>query len=169
MKPTRIGVLLAVAAVSTAVGWAAVRMWESREGTALTVPWSAPGALAFLAVVLFGTALTLRSRLAAIRSGQPAARRVDPIFTARAAALAKASSLVGALVTGLYLGLGVVLLSDYDDAAPERRRLIACGLTVAAALLLVAAALFLERVLRVPPEELEDAEAPEAGEIDATH
>lgn len=166
MKPTRHTVLLAIGAVSVAVGWAAIRLWESREGgTTLMVPWSAPGALAFLAVVLLGIALTLRARLAAFREGQVGARRLDPIFAARAAALAKASSLVGALVAGLYLGVGAFLLVDYENSPVERRRLIACGLTVAAALLLLAVALFLERVLRVPPEELEEPESVEHGEV----
>jgi hypothetical protein len=158
-------VLLAVGAVSVAVGWAAIRLWQSREGTAFMVPWSAPGAIAFLAVVLFGIALMLRARLAAFREGQVGAHRPDPIFAARAAALAKASSLVGALVGGLYLGVGIFLLIDYENSAVERRRLIACGLTVAAALVLLAAALFLEHVLRVPPEQLEESESVERGEV----
>jgi hypothetical protein len=168
VKPTRPTVLLAVAAVSIAVGWAAIRLWESRDGTSLVVPWSAPGALIFLAVVLAGVALTLRARLDAFREGLVGARRPDPIFAARAAALAKASSLVGALIAGLYIGVGIFLLLDYESSAPERRRLIACGLTVAAALVLVAAALFLERVLRVPPEELEEPDEPETVERGGT-
>jgi Protein of unknown function (DUF3180) len=158
-------VLLAVGAVSIAVGWAAIRLWESREGTTFMVPWSAPGAIVFLDVVLFGIALTLRARLAAFREGQVGAHRPDPIFAARAAALAKASSLVGALVAGLYLGVGIFLLVEYENSAVERRRLIACGLTVAAALVLVAAALFLEHVLRVPPDQLEEHESVEHDEV----
>ena len=165
MKPTRPTVLLAIGAVSAAVGWAAIRLWESRESTTFMVPWSAPGALGFLAVVLFGIALTLRARLAASREGRPGAHRPDPIFAARAAALAKASSLVSALVAGLYLGAGIFLLVDYENSAVERRRLIACGLTVAAALVLLAAALFLEHVLRVPPEQLEESESVERDEV----
>ena len=47
----------------------------------------------------------------------------------------------------------------------ERRRLIACGVTVAVALVLLAAALFLEHVLRVPPEQLEESESVERGEV----
>lgn len=158
MKPTRLAVLVATAVISTAVGWAAVRWWEQREGSTLMVPWSAPGALAFLAAVLLGIALTLRSRLAALREGRQSTRRMDPLFAARAAVLAKASSLVGALVAGLYLGLGIFLLTEYSDGSAGRRRLIACGLTVLAAVLLIAAALFLERVLRVPPEEIEEVQ-----------
>ncbi|HKE51647.1 MAG TPA: DUF3180 domain-containing protein [Actinomycetes bacterium] len=165
MKPTRASVLLAVGALSIAVGWAAIRLWESRESSTFMVPWSAPGAIAFLAVVLFGIALTLRARLAAFREGRPGAHRPDPIFAARAAALGKASSLVGALVAGLYLGVGIFLLVDYENSAVERRRLIACGVTVAAALVLLAAALFLEHVLKVPPDQLEEHESAEHGEV----
>lgn len=165
MKPTRPTVLLAIGAVSVAVGWAAIRLWESREGTTFMVPWSAPGALAFLAVVLFSIALTLRARLAAFREGRPGAHRLDPIFAARAAALAKASSLVGALVAGLYIGVGIFLLIDYESSAVERRRLIACGVTVATALVMLAAALFLEHVLKVPPDQLDEHESAEHGEV----
>ena len=165
MKPTRPTVLLAIGAVSVAVGWAAIRLWESRDGTTFMVPWSAPGAIAFLAIVLFGIALTLRARLAAFREGRHDAHRPDPIFSARAAALAKASSLVGAIVAGLYLGVGIFLLVDYENSAVERRRLIACGVTIGVALVLVAAALFLEHVLRVPPEQLEESESVERDEV----
>jgi hypothetical protein len=69
---------------------------------------------------------------------------------ARMAALAKASSLAGAVVTGCYLGVAI-------HAARERAVLVVAGddlisalLGAAAGAMLVVAALALENVCRVP-------------------
>ncbi|MFD0630490.1 DUF3180 domain-containing protein [Catenulispora yoronensis] len=75
---------------------------------------------------------------------------MDPLQAARAVMFAKASSMVGAIVSGVYAGYGVFLLGHLDIDV-YRSRAVVCGITVLAGIALVAAALFLEYVLRVPP------------------
>ncbi len=67
---------------------------------------------------------------------------------ARAAALAKASSPTGALLLGLYAGLGGQLLTR--SAQQARSDAVVCAVSAAAAGLLVGAALLLERACRTP-------------------
>lgn len=147
------------------------------------VPWSAPLALLGATAVLLALTLNLRMRLrarrAALRSarphlhlpapdapprpapardrpvGLPAGRPVppvDPFLAARSVALAKACAHVGALVAGLYLGYLVFLLPNLDTAVRRTRALVCLG-GAGAALLLVAVALFLERVCRLPEDD----------------
>jgi Protein of unknown function (DUF3180) len=158
VKPTRLPVLLAIAATAAVLAFGVTRVWD-HYGTLPGVPLSAPLTLLALAVAVLATALALRNRFRQVRERRPGARPLDPLVAARAAVLAKASSVVGAVFGGLYGGYAVHLLADLD-VEPRRQRLLFCGLCVLAAALLVTAALFLERVCRVPPPsaDLEDVE-----------
>jgi ABC-type enterochelin transport system permease subunit len=150
--------LLGIAALAAVLSVAVVRVWAAYSELP-RVPVSAPITLIGLAVAVLATALALRSRLRAVRERRPDAKPVDPLVAARAVVLAKASALVGAVFVGIYLGYGAYLLRGLDFQQ-ERGRLIMCGLCVLAGALLVAAALFLERVCRVPPptQEPDDTE-----------
>lgn len=148
MKPTRplllIGWGLAVALL--AFGGAGVL---DAYATLPDVPYSAPTALGAFALIVLMLALTLRSRLRAIRERRPGARPVDPLQAARAAMLARASCVVGALAAGLYLGYGIYLVRDLDIGA-LRERAVMCLASVVGGVLLAAAGYFLERVCRLP-------------------
>jgi MFS family permease len=159
IQPTRLAVLIGIAVLAGAVSWGAALIYDNRTGTPPGVPWTAPLVIGFLAAVVFSVAVALRSRLAGLRAGRPDARSVDPGFAARALGLAKASALVGALVAGLYAGYGIFLARhlEMDD---RRDRAFVCLFAVVAAVLLAAAGLWLERVLRVPPDEMEPPEDP---------
>lgn len=159
IRPTRLAVLIGLSVLTGAVSWGAALIYDNRTGTPPGVPWTAPLVLGFLAAVVFSVAVALRSRLAGLRAGRPDARSVDPGFAARALGLAKASALVGSLVAGLYAGYGIFLARhlDMDD---RRDRAFVCLFAVVAAVLLAAAGLWLERVLRVPPDEMEPPEDP---------
>lgn len=159
IQPTRLAVLIGIAVLTGAVSWGAALIYDNRTGTPLGVPLSVPLVLGFLAAVVFFVAVALRSRLAALRAGRPDARPVDPGFAARALGIAKASALVGALFAGVYAGYGIFLARhlEMDD---RRDRAFVCLFAVVAAVLLAAAGLWLERVLRVPPDELEPPEDP---------
>jgi hypothetical protein len=154
-----------------ALSYGGVQLW-SHYGTLPGVPASAPLTPGILAAIILATALAFRSRLKAQREavqrmkdgeptppilpGQRAPKPLDPLQAARAVMFAKASSMVGAIVSGVYAGYGVYLLGHLDIDV-YRSRAIVCGITVLCGLALVGAALFLEYVLRVPPSGPDDA------------
>ncbi|MER7405538.1 DUF3180 domain-containing protein [Streptomyces sp. NPDC000070] len=154
MKELRIRVLVGVFVVAGVLSWAGARLWNS-IGTLPSVPVAAPIVLALLAVVLLATALSLRARLKAQRERQPDAKGVDPMMAARAVVFGQASALVAALVAGMYGGTGVFLLESLDNPA-RRDQAISAGFSVLAGIGVIAAALFLERVCKLPEDDEHD-------------
>ena len=151
MKELRIRMLVGVFVVAGVLSWAGARLWNA-IGTLPSVPLAAPIVLAIIAVILLSTALSIRSRLKAQRERDPEAKGVDPLMAARAVVFGQASALVAALVAGMYGGTGVVLLESLDIPA-RRDQAIYAGFSVVAAIGVIAAALFLERVCRLPDDE----------------
>ncbi|MGK5695959.1 DUF3180 domain-containing protein [Streptomyces sp. URMC 128] len=151
MKELRIRVLVGVFVVAGVLSWAGARLWNS-IGTLPSVPLAAPIVLALIAVVLLATALSLRSRLRAQRERQPDAKGVDPMMAARAVVFGQASALVAALVAGMYGGTGVFLLESLDIPA-RRDQAIYAGFSVLAGIGVIAAAIFLERVCKLPDDD----------------
>ncbi len=157
MKLLRIRLLAGITAVTTALAWAGARLWASLD-TLPGVPAAAPLVLAAVAVVLLATALSLRSRLKAARERQPGAKGVDPLGAARAVVLAQASALVSAVVTGLYAGMGIQLLTELDVES-RRGQAVTAGFAVLAGVAVIAAALWLQHVCRLP-EDHDDPTGP---------
>ncbi|GGO89493.1 DUF3180 domain-containing protein [Wenjunlia tyrosinilytica] len=158
MKQLRVRVLIGLAVVAGVLSWGAAGLWDSL-GTLPKVPVAAPIVLAIIAVVLAATALSLRARLKAQREREPDAKGVDPLVAARAVVFGQASALVAALVSGIYGGAGVFLLRDLDVPA-RRDQAVYAGFAVLAGIGVVVAALFLERVCRLPDDH--DSDDPEA-------
>ncbi|MFI1191126.1 DUF3180 domain-containing protein [Streptomyces californicus] len=150
MKQLRLGVLAGLFAASGVLSWGAARLWDSL-GTLPSVPLAASIVLAVIAVILLATALSTRNRLRAQRERRPGAKGVEPLFAARAVVFGQASALVAALVAGMYGGTGVFLLG-FLDIPPRRDQAIYAGAAVVAAVGVIAAALFLERVCRLPED-----------------
>ncbi len=108
------------------------------------------GAVSLLLLAL--AELTLTSSVRGRLAGRPGTRPILPLVVARYAVLARASSLMGALVFGLWLGVATFVglyRRDYPGTATPD--LQTAALHVAAAVLLVVVALRLERACRVPP------------------
>ena len=149
MKPTRVSLLVLVAVVAGAAGYAITR---SSYDTLPTPNLVALLWLALLAIAEFYIAVMTRARLA----GRAGTRPINPLVVARFVALAKASSVVGAIAGGGYAGF-LIWVAKLDTPASSRdTRTSAFG--VGFALLLVAAALFLEHVCRVPIRDDDDDE-----------
>src|ERR1044072_2070023 len=143
--------LAGVFIVAGVLSWAGARLWNA-VGTLPSVPLAAPVVLALIAVVLLATALSLRARLKAQRDRRPGAKGVDPLMAARAVVFGQASALVAALVAGMYGGTGVFLLESLD--IPSRRdQAIYAGFSVLAGIAVIAAAIFLERVGKLPEDD----------------
>ncbi|WP_225837664.1 DUF3180 domain-containing protein [Streptomyces sp. NK08204] len=151
MRELRIRVLVGVFVVAGVLSWAGARLWNS-VGTLPSVPLAAPVVLALIAAVLLSTALSLRARLKAQRERRPGAKGVDPLMAARAVVFGQASALVAALVAGMYGGTGVFLLELLDIPA-RRDQAIYAGFSVLSGLAVIAAALFLERVCKLPEDD----------------
>jgi hypothetical protein len=151
VRELRIRLLAGVFVVAGILSWAGARLWNS-IGTLPSVPLAAPIVLAVIAVVLLSTALSIRARLKAQRERRPEAKGVDPLMAARAVVFGQASALVAALVAGMYGGTGVFLLESLDIPA-RRDQAIYAGFSVLAGIGVIAAAIFLERVCKLPEDD----------------
>jgi preprotein translocase subunit SecG len=147
MSPTRPWTLIAVAAVCAAIAWLVVR---ATFATLPRLPWTAVIAMLVLAIAEAWSGRNLQARILGRRGDKPLA----PIAVARMVALAKASSLGAAAFGGLGVGVLAYTANSLDKTMP-RADSITAGLWVAAAIVLVAAALYLEHCCRAPkpPDE----------------
>jgi hypothetical protein len=146
MMPTRSSILAALALGVGVLSWLVVR--ESYSSLP-ALPIVGPVTLVVLAVFELMYAFSVRSRLR-----RPGNNPIEPLFIAKLAVLAKASSHAAAIVAGLYGGFLVYTVSNLGKSrinADSR----ASGLSVVASLALIGAALFLEYSCRVPrpPED----------------
>jgi uncharacterized membrane protein YfcA len=142
MKPTRTSTLTIVAVVCAVVAWL---LLHSAYEKLPPLPWTGVPALLVAALAEAWTGRDLKARIAGRRGLKPAA----PLFVSRMVALAKASSLVGAAIAGLGAGF-VIYLSGQLNAPVPRQDAVTAAVTLAAAVLLACAALYLEYCCRVP-------------------
>jgi hypothetical protein len=140
MRPTRPSWLAILAVVAGAVAFVITRSSFDDLPTPKTY---ALLSLALLAIAELYIALSTRARLA----GGPGTKPIDPLVVARFAALAKASSIVGALASGVYAGFLIWVVRLDTPAGQRDTKTSAFG--VGLSLALVGAALFLESVCRV--------------------
>ena len=170
MTPVRRRDLAVLAGGLAVASWLLVRAWY---GQLPPLDWWLPTPLAVLAVAEALGARTLRARLTALRTARASPTRastaappagpvrpVEPMLVARLAVLAQASAYVGAVSAGVWAGV-------LAHVGPAVGRLQAAGGDTITALIgivssaaLVAAALWLESVCRVPPSSTDDEPAP---------
>jgi hypothetical protein len=144
VRPTRLPVLLLVLLVAVACGYL---LAETSYSQLPPLPPLAPVSLALLAVVDGGMAAVVRSK---VRGRRPAGRPMHPIQIARAAVVAKASSLGGAVLGGVYGGLFLWTFARRGEIATYGDDARVSGLSAGAAIALVVMALLLERACRTP-------------------
>jgi uncharacterized membrane protein YbhN (UPF0104 family) len=147
MRPTRPSILVLAALVAGAISYGLTR---SSYDTNPRPTAAALFGLALLAIAECYVAVMTRARLA----GRSGTRPIDPLVVARFVALAKASSIVGALATGGYAGF-VVWVGRIDSPAANSDTTVA-SIGIALSIALTAAALFLEYVCRVPKDDEDD-------------
>ena len=153
VRPTSTRNVVLAAALAGTAAWSLLRILDTRSIDLLTqawlgIPWSLPVGLALVGVGLLASARAWSQRL----SGAEGARPVDLLAAARAVAVAKASAVVGAVLAGAYAGYLLFLLPGADSEL-RTSRLWGSGATVLASVLVVGAALLLERVLRLPDDD----------------
>jgi hypothetical protein len=152
VKPLRPLVLTVITLVAGVLSWGGARLWNS-VGTLPGVPAAAPIVLAVIAVVLAAAAISLRGRLRAQRERVPGAKGVDPLSAARAVVLGQASALVAALVTGVYGGMGVFLLTLMSNAPARKGQALTALFAVIAGVGVMAAGLWLQHVCKLPEDD----------------
>jgi hypothetical protein len=141
MRPTRRRDLALAALLAGVIGYVVTRhsYADLPSPTLYSLLW-----VALLTIAEVYIALVTRSRLA----GRQGTRPINPLVVARIAALAKATSVVGALAVGAYAGFfGWVIQLESTAATRDTRT---SGIGVGLSVLLIAAASFLEHVCRVP-------------------
>ncbi|MFA7324004.1 MAG: DUF3180 domain-containing protein [Candidatus Nanopelagicales bacterium] len=151
MTPTRIRLLIVLAVLAGAIGWACAVLISGQLGRVVPVTWLAPLTLWSLAIALFIWALLARPKLRRKRGS----RRMAPLVAARTAALAMAASRTGALVAGFYLGLATGSLPSQQTQAGSET-LWASLVSAGGAIALAAAALWLEHMCRLPSDGDDD-------------
>jgi len=138
MRPTRTSTLAIVAVVCALTAWLLLHsVYEKLP----PLPWTGVPALLVAALAEAWTGRDLKARIAGRRGLKPAA----PLFVSRMVALAKA----GAAIAGLAAGF-VIYLSGSLNAPVPRQDAVTAAITLAAAVVLACAALYLEYCCRVP-------------------
>lgn len=113
--------------------------------------------LLVLAIVEAALGASLRNRIRHPEGGRP----LQPLTAARAVALAKASSLLGAIMLGAWLGVLVYLLPLRDELNAAADDLPSAVVGAVCSALLIAAALWLEYCCRTPHDR--EDQHPETG------
>ncbi|HUC59256.1 MAG TPA: DUF3180 domain-containing protein [Streptosporangiaceae bacterium] len=155
MQPTKSWSLVVIAIVCAVIAWVVAR---TSFANLPPLPWTAVPALALLAFGELLLARNLKSRL----DGRPGVKPIDPLSVPRIAALAKASSAAAAAFGGLAAGFCIYTLASLNKPVPRHDALVT-AFTAAAAIALIAAALYLERCCRSPEppdDEEEDLSLP---------
>jgi hypothetical protein len=152
VRPTSWRVLAAWAVVAGVGGWV---LANQAYGSLISLPGVAPVTCAVIAVFELGLAKVVADQ---VNHRSRVQRGMHPLQVARAVALAKASSAAGAILLGLYAGLFAWTFPRRDTLAAASHDALVSGISAGAAVLLVVAALLLERGCRTPdePEDLDD-------------
>ena len=146
VEPTRIRSLLALFIVGGVLGFAFARITTTMNGSAPIVAWSS------VVVLLAAAAIVLIIANSTYRALHRERRLVDVHRAFRYLLLAKASSLVGAIVAGGYLGFALDFVNQLDVNLPEQRVIRSVCAAIAAVVLLVGG-LLLERACRIPRDD----------------
>lgn len=147
MKPSRPGLLAGLAVIAGVLAWSGLQVWIATGHGEPDLMWRTTLTIALLAVAVFGVGWPVRQWVNGDKS-----RRIDALRAARTAALAKAASVAGALLAGLFTGWFVHYLPTAHIAA-RRSELVGAGADVVVSVLLLAAGLVVERYCRVPPSD----------------
>ena len=145
MKRTNIGVLILLAAIGGA-GGGFLEAGLTGSGRALIQP---PITLALALALIGGIVISLAVPIRRLTRGK-ATGPVDPYYATRVLVLAKACSLIGALITGFGIGVTVYLLT---------RSIVPLGsvglslATIIGAGVLVAGGLVAEHMCTIPPSD----------------
>lgn len=150
MTPTRWTTLLGLAVATGLLGWLVA---DRAYGDLVALPAYAPVTAVLIALFELGLARMVSQRVRGRSTGRP----MHPLQVARAVVLAKASSVTGALLLGLYGGFFVWTFGERDRLAAAGHDARVSAISAGTSILLVVAALLLERACRTPSPPDADA------------
>ncbi|KQR48950.1 MULTISPECIES: DUF3180 domain-containing protein [unclassified Microbacterium] len=143
MKRTSLGLLAVLAVLAAAGGFVLDHMLTAMGRTTFTPSLLLPVLLLLIAGASLGVAWPVR---ASVRNGI----RIDPFRATRAVTLARASSLVGAIMAGFGAGLLAFLLSRPID--PPVGSTVAMVALIGSAIVLAVVALIAEQFCTLPKD-----------------
>lgn len=162
MKRTSPVVLVVAALIGAFVGFGLDQLLTGAGRATFTPSLLLPVLLVLLAASDILLALPIRRAI----TGAAGGARVDPFRAVRVAMLAKASSIVGAVVAGIAAGLLAFLLSR--PVAPVGS-VVAVVATLVAALVLLAAGLVAEHLCTIRKDDDDDTGGPEEPGFGLSH
>lgn len=145
MRRTRASVLVVAALIGAVVGFGIDQLLTAAGRATFTPTTLLPILLVLLAAATVAFALPIRRAITG-RGGEP----VDPFRAVRVAMLAKASSIVGAIMAGIAGGLLVFLLTRPAAAVGS---VVAVVATLLSGLVLLAAALVAEHLCTIRKDD----------------
>lgn len=143
MRPTSWRQIVAAVLGTGVLGWL---LLDAAYSSIVKLPTYAAATAGLVAVFELVLARIVSLKVRGASRGRP----MHPLQVARAAALAKASSLAGALLLGLYSGFTVWLFPKRDQLAAADDDVVVAAVCAGACLVLLVAALLLERACRTP-------------------
>jgi hypothetical protein len=151
LAPTNPATLIVAALAAAAVGWIMIARDYTDFPTLTFLPAIITAGLGALELI---AAIATKSRI----DRKPGTTPVNPLIVVRYVVLAKASSLVGALLGGFFGAVMIWLISERSRLAAAANDLPAAIGNVIGAVILLVGALLLERACRVPPRADEDSD-----------
>ena len=145
MRRTGASILLIAAAIGVAVGFLLDQTLTAMGRATFNPSITLPIFLVLLGAIVIALALPIR------RATRGRIAAINPFWALRVAMLAKASSIVGAVVAGLAGGLGLFLLTR--PVTPSVGSLGAVIATAVCGLLLVAAGLYAEHLCTIRKDD----------------
>lgn len=143
VRPTNARILVLAAVLAAVVTFGLLLpLYEEFEDA---LPRTAPLSVLFAGLLEVILAFSVRARLA----GRPGTKPILPVTVARLAALARASSLVAALVLGVWAGVLATTLPRGSDPPVAGADSITAGLGLGAGVVLGVGALLLEWACRI--------------------
>ncbi|SEC19716.1 DUF3180 domain-containing protein [Microbacterium hydrocarbonoxydans] len=155
MKRTSVGVLVVLAVLAGAGGFVLDHVLTAMGRTTFTPSLLLPVLLLLIGAASLGVAWPVR---ASVRDGI----RIDPFRATRAVTLARASSLLGAIMAGFGAGLFAFLLSRPID--PPVGSTVAMLALIGSAIVLVVAALVAEQFCTLPKDPDDSEPTDRAGD-----
>ena len=153
MTRTPVSLLVVLGAAGAAVGWFAELMLVASGRPAVIPPITLGIALGLIGVLIVLLALPVFRVTRKV-----AGARVDPFYATRVVLLAKASSLAGAMVTGLAGAILAFLLTR--SVLPAVGSVSMAVVTAVGAVVLLVGGLVAEKMCTLPPEDDGTKESP---------